>query len=120
VVAQNVVSKAALCKARKKLKPEAFVELNTKTVQYFNEHANPLTWHGFSLKAVDGSTVKLPNFPEIVEHFGAWNPRQGGPLPMARISQLFDPLNADNTSCSHRSKKHGRKGFGCQTFRAPQ
>jgi hypothetical protein len=93
VVAQNVVSKAALCKARKKLKSEAFIELNTKTVQYFNEYANPLTWHGFSLKAVDGSTVKLPNFPDIVEHFGAWNPRQGDPLPMARISQLFDPLN---------------------------
>ena len=35
VVARNVVSKAALCKARKKLKAEAFVELNTKTVQLF-------------------------------------------------------------------------------------
>jgi hypothetical protein len=29
----------------------------------------------------------------FVEHFGTWNPRQGDPLPMARISQLFDPLN---------------------------
>lgn len=93
VVARNVVSKAALCKARKKLKSEAFVELNTKTVEYFNEHANPLTWNGLFLKAIDGSTVKLPDFPEIVEHFGTWKPRQGEPVPMARISQLFDPLN---------------------------
>ena len=93
VVAKNVVSKAALCKARKKLKSEAFVELNTKTVEYFTEHAHPLTWNGFFLKAVDGSTVKLPNYLEIVEHFGVWNPRLGVPVPMARISQLFDPLN---------------------------
>jgi hypothetical protein len=93
VVARHVVSKAALCKARKKLNHEAFVELNTETVTYFNEHCSPLTWNGFFLKAVDGSTVKLPDFPEIVEHFGAWHPRLGEPVPMARISQLFDPLN---------------------------
>jgi hypothetical protein len=79
--------------SKKKNKSEAFVELNTKTVKFFNKHANPMTWNGFILKAVDGSTVKLPKYPEIVEHFGVWNPRIGNPLPMARISQLFDPLN---------------------------
>ncbi len=116
VVAQNVVSKAALCKARKKLKSEAFVELNTKTVQYFNEHANPLTWHGFSLKAVDGSTVKLPNFPEIVEHFGVWNPRQGDPLPMARISQLFDPLNGITHHALIAPKSTGERELAAKHF----
>jgi len=116
VVAQNVVSKAALCKARKKLKSEAFVELNTKTVQYFNEHANPLTWHGFSLKAVDGSTVKLPNFPDIVDHFGAWNPRQGDPLPMARISQLFDPLNGITHHAIIAPKSMGERELAAEHF----
>jgi len=116
VVAQNVVSKAALCKARKKLKSEAFVELNTKAVQYFNEHANPLTWHGFFLKAVDGSTVKLPNFPEIVEHFGTWNPRQGAPLPMARISQLFDPLNGITHHALIAPKSTGERELAAKHF----
>jgi hypothetical protein len=116
VVAQNVVSKAALCKARKKLKFEAFVELNTKAVQYFNEHANPLTWHGFFLKAVDGSTVKLPNFPEIVEHFGTWNPRQGDPLPMARISQLFDPLNGITHHALIAPKSTGERELAAKHF----
>jgi hypothetical protein len=116
VVAQNVVSKAALCKARKKLKSEAFVELNTKAVQYFNEHANPLTWHGFFLKAVDGSTVKLPNFPEIVEHFGTWNPRQGDPLPMARISQLFDPLNCITHHALIAPKSTGERELAAKHF----
>ena len=93
IVARNVVSKAALCKARKKHKSAAFVELNTKTVKYFNEHAHPLTWNGFFLKAVDGSTVKLPDYPDIVEHFCLCGSRLGGSLPMARFSRLFDPLN---------------------------
>jgi hypothetical protein len=116
VVAQNVVTKAALCKARKKLKSEAFVELNTKAVQYFNEQANPLTWHGFFLKAVDGSTVKLPNFPKIVEHFGAWNPRQGAPLPMARISQLFDPLNGITHHALIAPKSTGERELAAKHF----
>jgi len=80
-VARNVVSKAALCKARKKLKYEAFVELNSEAVKYFNTHSNPQMWKGFFLKAIDGSTIKLPNFTEICEHFGAWNPRLGRPRP---------------------------------------
>jgi Transposase DDE domain len=116
VVAQNVVSKAALCKARKKLKAEAFIELNQKTVKHFNEHANPLTWHGFSLKAIDGSTVKLPNFPGIIEHFGAWNPRQGGPLPMARISQLFDPLNGITHHAIIAPKNTGERELAAKHF----
>jgi hypothetical protein len=116
VVARNVVSKAALCKARKKLKSEAFVELNTKTVKYFNEHANPLTWNGFFLKAVDGSTVKLPNYPEIVEHFGAWNPRLGDPLPMARISQLFDPLNGVTHHALIAPKSIGERELAAKHF----
>jgi hypothetical protein len=116
VVARNVVSKAALCKARKKLKSEAFVELNTKTVKYFNEHAKPLTWNGFFLKAIDGSTVKLPDFPEIVEHFGAWNPRQGEPVPMARISQLFDPLNRITHHALIAPKSIGERELAAKHF----
>ena len=116
VVAKNVVSKAALCKARKKLKSEAFVELNTKTVEYFTEHAHPLTWNGFFLKAVDGSTVKLPNYPEIVEHFGEWNPRLGEPLPMARISQLFDPLNGVTHHALIAPKNIGERELATKHF----
>jgi len=116
VVARNVVSKAALCKARKKLKYEAFVELNTKTVKYFNEHSNPLTWNGFFLKAVDSSTVKLPDYPEIVEHFGVWNPRLGEPIPMARISQLFDSLNGVTHHAIIASKSTGERELAAKHF----
>ena len=50
-VAQRVVSKVALAKARMKLKFEAFVELNQHLVNYFEKHFQPITRHGFRLPA---------------------------------------------------------------------
>ncbi len=92
-VAKTVVSKVALVKARMKLKFEAFVELNHHLVFYFGKHFQPLTWQGFRLLAIDGSTVKVPRVKEIAEHFGQWAVSQGEPCPKARVSQFFDVLN---------------------------
>ena len=87
------MSKAALTKARKKLKFQALVELNQHLVSFFEKQFKPLTWHGFRLLSIDGSTTRLPVITAIAEHFGAWNVRQGAPSAMARVSQLFDVLN---------------------------
>ncbi len=92
-VAKRIVSKAALTKARMKLKFDAFVELNLHLIHYFEKHFNPRTWYGFRLLAIDGSTTRLPMTEGIAQHFGVWNCRQGQPSPMGRISQLFDVLN---------------------------
>jgi len=115
-VAKNIVSKVALCKARKKLKYDAFTDLNKQSVDYFNANFNPSKWNGFFLKAVDGSTVKLPNFPEINDHFGTWKPRQGDPLPMARISQMFDPLNRVTTHALISPKSVGEREMAANHF----
>ena len=92
-IAKRLVSKAALTKARMKLKFEAFIELNHHLINCFHANFKPMTWQGMQLLAIDGSTVKLPKIKEIIDHFGVWNVRKGDPCPMARISQLFDPLN---------------------------
>lgn len=92
-VPKRFVSKAALAKARMKLNFEAFIELNCQLVDNFLHHFRPLKWNGFLLLAIDGTTVRLPRIESISKHFGAWNPRQGGKCPMARVSQMFDPLN---------------------------
>jgi hypothetical protein len=92
-VARRVVSKVALTKARMKLKFQAFVELNQHLISYFEKYFNPLTWNGFRLLAIDGSTTRLPQIKAIAEHFGVWHVRQGLPSAMARVSQLFDVLN---------------------------
>ena len=92
-VPKRFVSKAALTKARAKLKFDAFVELNTHLISYFENRLSPRTWMGFRLLAIDGSTTRLPIYQDIIDHFGTLKGRKGAPSPMARISQLFDVLN---------------------------
>ena len=87
-VATPVVTKSAFSQARKKLKAEAFIELNQVQVAYFYAHFPYQTWHGLRLLAVDGSSVQLPATAEIIDHFGLWHS-----APVARVSQLFDGLN---------------------------
>ena len=87
------VTKAAVSIARKNLKPDTFLELNDQAVAIFEDGVNLDTWHGFRLMAIDGSTVRLPNIPEICKHFGTRSGGNGVPCPIGRISELYDPLN---------------------------
>jgi hypothetical protein len=113
-VAKRIVSKAALTKARMKLKFEAFIDLNMQMIHYFEKHFNPRTWFGFRLLAIDGSTCRLPMEEEIAQHFGVWNCRQGAPSPMARISQLFDPLNKITIDALITPKHIGERELAAQ------
>lgn len=90
----SFVSKMALSLARKKLKFSVFIELNQHICDFFYKHfKNIKKWHGFNLIAVDGSTLKLFKYKDIINHFGTMQPKNGPPVPMARISQMFDVLN---------------------------
>ncbi len=113
-VAQRVVSKVALAKARMKLKFEAFVELNQHLVNYFEKHFQPITWHGFRLLAIDGSTTRLPHIKAIADHFGVWRVRKGKPSPMARVSQLFDVLNKTTIDALIYPKRSGERQLAAQ------
>ena len=113
-VAKRIVSKAALTKARMKLKFEAFIELNLHLVNYFDKHFKPRTWFGFRLLAIDGSTTRLPMTEAITAHFGVWNGRQGAPSPMARVSQLFDVLNKITVDAIIKPKSIGERELAAQ------
>lgn len=113
-VARRVVSKVALAKARMKLKFEAFIELNQHLVDYFEKSFNAITWKGFRLLAIDGSTVRLPHIEAIAEHFGLWGVRQGNPSPMARVSQLFDVLNKTTVDALIYPKASGERTLAAQ------
>ncbi|MCK5097743.1 MAG: transposase, partial [Desulfobacteraceae bacterium] len=115
-IAKRIVSKAALAKARMKLKYEAFIELNVQMVDYFYENFKPLKWHGFNLLAIDGTTVQLPRIEAITEHFGAWYPRQGDKCPMARVSQMFDPLNKITIDAIISPKNEGERELAAFHF----
>jgi len=113
-VAKRVVSKVALTKARMKLKFEAFVELNQHMVHQFEKHFQPRIWSGFRLLAIDSSTTRLPMTEDIARHFGVWNPRQGAPSPMARVSQLFDVLNKISVDALIKPKNIGERELAAQ------
>jgi hypothetical protein len=113
-VANRVVSKAALTKARMKLKYQAFVELNHQLNAFFEKNFNPKTWFGFRLLIIDGSTIRLPRCEDIAKHFGVWKVRQGRPSPMARISQLYDTLNKITVDALISPKHIGERELAAQ------
>ena len=49
-VAERILYKGNLSKARAKLKFEAFIDLNDHMVRYFYEHCLFQTWYGFNIR----------------------------------------------------------------------
>jgi hypothetical protein len=92
-IAADNIDGSAFSHARRKLKPTAFVELNQQLNQCAEQEGDLQRWNGYRLMAIDGSTGRLPKSPEIAECFGGMKARTGHSRPMARISQMFDPLN---------------------------
>lgn len=106
---KRVVTKTALASARMKLKYHAFIELNHSLNGFFEKNFAVKTWQGFRLLAIDGSTIRLPHTEDIQKHFGSWKLRQGRPCPMARLSQLFDPLNKITVDAIISPKRVGER-----------
>jgi Transposase DDE domain len=115
-VAERIVTKGALTKARKKLKYQAFIELNAHMTSRYYSYFQTASWHGFNLMAIDGSTVRLPEETEIMEHFGVWNVKNGDPCPKARISQMFDVLNRVTVDALIKPKKYGERELAAFHF----
>ncbi len=88
------VSKAAFCKARKKLKPTAFTSLSTIVEEEFYKSEEVQRWHGYRIIGIDGSTAELPNSDEIKAKYGVFKYRQDGKaICMGRTLMAYDTLN---------------------------
>lgn len=109
-IAERFIYKGNLSKARAKLKYDAFVDLNDHMIDFFYSNFNFQTWYGFNLLAIDGSTARVPDEKQIVEHFGGWNSKKGQkPCPKARVSQLFDVLNKVTVDADISPKSEGER-----------
>lgn len=86
------ISKAAFTKARRHLKPTAFIELNRQLLSRIEADAPLSTWRGLRLLAVDGSKIHVPNTPDVLQYFGGQD-NTYGVQPMALLSQCYDVLN---------------------------
>ena len=89
------VTKSAFCQARKQLSYTAFIELNRKLVDNVYQSKESLKkWHGFRLCAVDGTSIRLPDSPEIKQHFGVHKGRpEHTSCTMGMASVFYDVLN---------------------------
>lgn len=85
-----VYTKQAYSKARQKLLPSAFIELNDIVLEEVYSN-NFKTFKGFRLIAVDGSSVELPNNTEMREIYGVFS--KNADRPAGKICVTHDVLN---------------------------
>ncbi|MEQ9405055.1 MAG: IS4 family transposase [Cyclobacteriaceae bacterium] len=87
------VSKSAFTQSRRKLKPEAFIELNSEQLQYFLDNApHQKNWKQNRVVAVDGSLLNLPHTEEVKKVFGGVK-NQHEEVISARCSFAYDVCN---------------------------
>lgn len=89
------ITKSAFSQSRRKLKAEAFIELNDTLVESFYKNDDFKKWKGFRLLAIDGTCLTLPQSNEIIKDFGFAknNLDPESVIPMAKVSSFYDLLN---------------------------
>ena len=76
--ASQHITKSAFFQARKQLSHSAFIDLNHQLIDgVYNQSEHYKKWKGFRLCAIDGSSIRLPNEPDITDHFGVQKGRVG-------------------------------------------
>ncbi len=93
--ASEVITKSAFFQARKQVAETAFIALNRQVIDdVYQSEWKPKTWKGFRLCAIDGTSIRLPNEPDLIEQFGVQKGRdEQGQCTMAMASVFYDVLN---------------------------
>jgi hypothetical protein len=86
------VTEEAFVQARRKL-PWAFwvALLAVLSEQFEVDHGQQLRWQQFRLLALDGTTINLPNWKRLSEHFGTASNGKGSRATQARMVMLQFP-----------------------------
>jgi len=91
------ITKSGFSKSRRKLAPEAFLELNDIIWKDFYKEVDYLGYHGHKLRAADGTFLNLPNHSSIQEEFGRRGMGRGKKKDVSKsmclLSALYDPVN---------------------------
>jgi len=98
-------TKQALSESRRKLKPEAFKELNEALLKRKYQSDDDKRYKGYRVLAIDGSTVELPNTEELKAEYGKLKSRSKKlDMVLGRTSILYDVENeliVDGLLCSY-------------------
>jgi hypothetical protein len=89
------ITKSAFFQARKHLSHHAFIDLNDQLIDDIYKHEGLYqTWKGFRLCATDGTTIRLPHTPDIIETFGTHPGKENqGDCARGIGSVYYDVLN---------------------------
>ena len=101
----------------------AFTEINHQLIEsIYKSPVHYKTWKGFRLCAIDGSSIRLPNEPDITNHFGVQKgkPNQANcAIGMASvfydvlnhiaIDSMVKPNNTSEKQCASEHLKHAGK-----------
>ncbi|QEH34597.1 Transposase DDE domain protein [Aquisphaera giovannonii] len=80
----------AYCKARSRLPLAVFLELVRRVAAAVRGASEDSRWHGHRVWVVDGSSVSMPDAPELQGHFGQpGGQRPGCGFPVAKLLMLF-------------------------------
>lgn len=82
-------SKQAFSSVRQNIDPNAFLQLLRDSYQLASFRDTDGLWHGHCVKAIDGTTLRLPDTPENKEEFGTQK-NQCKECAMAKASCLQD------------------------------
>jgi len=92
-VSRRIVTRSAICQARKKLSHKVFIGLLDIICRFLNRWSGLQTYKGLRVFAVDGSTMLLPDTNELRGHFGIAKSQKHTGRAIARVSILHDVLN---------------------------
>jgi len=100
----------------------AFVDLNHQAVASYYDHCLDVkTWHGYRLCAIDGSQIRVPDEPDIVDAFGV-NPGKDNQkdCPLALASVYYDVLNHINIDSSINHTKASERACAAMHLNVAQ
>ena len=90
----ETMTKSAFTLSRKKLLPNAFIELRNIALAYFTTHApHQKTWKGKRVVAIDGTVLNLPNSEVLENHFRIQKNQFEKNMVTSRASFAFDVRN---------------------------
>jgi len=109
--ASQVITKHAFFQSRKQLSHTAFIDLNQQIITSTYKSVKDLKkWKGFRLCAVDGTSIRLPNTPDIKSYFGIQKGKKGqDDCTLGMASVFYDVLNQLTIDSSINPNGHSER-----------
>jgi len=108
----EVIDDSTVFKARLKMSPSAFFTLDQKLCEAFYEKAQKRLWNGFRLMSIDGSTARVPHWPDIADYFEPERQGEGGTeCRLARTLEFYDVLNGLTVSSAIEPYREGERSM---------